>query len=227
MGQTIFQMLKARLRRPAKARPYNPLNLKFDSRVTINALDLRDHEYRVQSLRANERTIEGAAYNFIDYEVIGTPRPGNAGERKHVRLRATPLEVPDAASGMTDSYLVLSLYYECGYTEAKESGLLDAVHAGTGEFEIDWEGKRKYYRIQQGLTTPYQVSVRVWEDARGSRPDDATVTENLELWDYHTELRDEAGKAFTEYLFVERNEKTGWVQLWRGSAVNPEQITSL
>lgn len=228
MGRTFFQMLKGKLSSPTELKVYNPLRLKVGDNVTIDAIDLRDLDFKVTAVREMNRETNGYKYQSVDYQLLGSPLGGSATEATSARLRLNPRTVPDPASGLTHNVLVLSLYYECGYKDAQDQGLIDAVNAGTGEFEIDWKGQRKYYRIND-LTTPWDANLKILEDldGNGQVDDDEIRDQSIQYWDYHTELLDEASQPYTEYLFIEQNPEDGWFQIWRGFEINPEKVIAI
>lgn len=222
MARTLFEMLKARAGPAAELKVYNPLRLRIGIALNIDSLDYRGTEFKVVGIHEVTRIIDSKVFRFVDYVLDG--RDGS-GAMSKVRLRLNPLAAPDPASGLTHSVLVLSLYYECGYQDGIDTGLADGVNADTGEFEIDWDGKRTYYRIND-LRTPHEATVKSLEDTDGNGVVDADeIAESpLQFWDYHTELQDEASQTYLEYLFVEREQENGWWQIWRGVEVNPEQV---
>lgn len=224
MGRTLYQIMKDKLGPAQELRVYNPLKLRLGSSVTINSIDLRDKNFKVVGVRENNRWIGGTKFQSVDYDLM-TPPVGREKPEK-VRLRLNPLEHPDPVSGLTHNVVVLSLYYECGYQDGINNGIDGAVNAGTGEFEIDWEGKRKYWRIGD-LKTPYTTRVKVLQDLDGNGQVEADEVKEsvVEYWDYHTELLDEASQKYLEFLFVERSTEEGWWQIWKGSEVDPDRVS--
>jgi hypothetical protein len=210
MARTLFQTMKARLSTANELKVYNPLKIRLGVAVRIDAIDLRDRYFNVVSMRDCDRAINGRSYRFADYDLL------HGTERR--RLRLFPPE----------SVMLLSLYFECGHQEAQDGGLAQTLADATGEFEIDWNGKRTYFRIGD-LKTPHLVNATLLEDldANGIVEDDELRQQQFEYWDFHTELSDEAGQKYVEYLFVERNTEDGFFQIWRGSEVDPAAVTVL
>ncbi len=228
MGRTLFQIMRDRVGSPAELRVYNPLKLKINDQVLIDAIDLRNFNYKVSSIRENNRIIDGRKFQSVDYQLNGIGNLAGSTERNKVRLRLNPMDMPDPISGLTHNVIALSLYYECGFKEAKDQGLMNAVNASTGEFEIDWNGKRKYWRIND-VMSPYTTSVRVLEDMDGNGivDSDEIREQGVEYWDYHTELLNEANQKYIEFLFVEKSKSDGWFQIWKGSEINSEKVTAI
>jgi hypothetical protein len=213
--------MKDKLGPAQELRIYNPFKVKVGQGMSINSIDLRNKQFKVYSIRENNRFIGGVNYQSVDYDLLAV------GEKTgNIRVRVTPMEHPDPASGLTHNVVVLSLYYSCGHQEGIESGLNSGVNAGTGEFEIDWNGKRKYFRINN-LRGPCKIGVKVLQDLDGNgQIDSDEVREStVEYWDYNTELLDEASQKYVELLFVERNTSDGWWQIWRGSEVDPDRVS--
>ncbi len=229
MGRTLFQIMKDKIgpSQELRAETYNPLKLKVGQRVSIDVIDLREKDFKLAAVRENTRTDGGEKFQSMDYE-LAVPATTVGGKPEVLRLRVSPLAHPDPASGLTHSVVALSLYYECGYQAGVTNGMSEAVKADTGEFQIDWNGKRTYWRIND-LRTSYNATVKVFQDLDGSGKIDANEVRevSVEYWDYWTELPNEAGGKFTEFLFVERSKDNGWWQIWRGSELDPSRVSVL
>lgn len=221
--RSLIQSLRDRWSKPKELGIFNPLKARIGGSLSIDAMGVRDHTYRIVSMSEFNREICQLG-KFVDYE--GVCRVGR--EIDKLRLRMVPQEHPDELTGLTHSALVLRLHYECGHQDAVESGLERTVkgRGNTGQFEIEWGGtKTVYFRIGD-LKTCYiaKISILKDEDGNGIVNSDEIRSEAVEYYDYHTELQDEAGQPYLEYLFVERNQKTGWWQIWKGSEVDPCRI---
>jgi len=221
MSRSFFQTLRDRWSKPNELTVFNPLKVKVGSTLSIDTMGHRDRTYKIVSMREFDRDICKLG-KFVDYE--GICRVGKLIEK--MQLRLVPLEHPDVDSGLTHSAVVLSLYYECSNQDAIDSGLDGTVKGPTGQFEIEQDGLKTVYFRMSDLKTAYiaQVSVLKDEDGNGIVNTDEIHREVVEYYDYHTELLDEAGQTYLEFLFVERNQKTGWWQVWKGSEVDPCRV---
>lgn len=218
MGRTLFEILKTRLGPAAELQIYNPLKLKLGAQLQIDRLDYRDKDYQIHEIEEYSRPAVNKDDKFVDYCLLTKP------PTEDLKLRLSPIAIP--SNGLPYQVVLLSLYYQCGYQEAIDSGLQNSTDSET--FEIDWEGKRVYYRMND-LRTPHSCVVKTLSDPDGNGlvDDDEIVTSRVDYWDYHTELQDEANQTYLEYLFVETNTENGWWQIWRGVELNPEQVTIL
>jgi hypothetical protein len=217
LGRTLFQMLRTRAAGPAELSVYNPLHIRLGHAVRIDTIDLRGKNYKVVGLKEYNRLIDSRKYQFVDYEL--------SCDTEKIRLRLNPMADPDPVSGLTHNVVLLSLYYECSYQEAKDTGLDSSVN--TGEFDVNWnDTNRKYFRINESLRTPYTAEVKTLEDldGNGQVDEDEISSQTVQFWDYHTELYDEANQPYVELLFVERANDTGFWQIWRGSEVDPDRV---
>lgn len=209
MGRTAFQILRDKFSGPPELKLYNPLALTNGQLVRLNIIDLNDMMFKVTGVRQYDRLMGGNHYQFVDYDVHGAD--------KNFRIRMIPMSNPDLASGLTHDIILLSLYYECSYNDAE--GLRDALEISnsTGEFEIDWNGITKYYRINDTVRGNYDASVKC---VLQEHNDDYDVS----YWDYHTQLVDEVNQPIVRYLFIEVD-TDGMYQLWVGDKIDPLQLS--
>jgi hypothetical protein len=222
-GRTLWEMLKAKLQGPVELRYYNPLKAKIGASVMVNDLDLKDFNFFVKEIRQYERRIGPNQFFFADYVLLAKPLEGND---VWVRIRLTPIENPDRASDLTHDVLLLLLTDDLAYNE----GLHKVVKDTTRHFQVIEDGKVKeeYTRIND-VSSSYRAEVSVIRDVNDDHRVDPDEVEKIELeyWDYWRETQDAAGQPQKQFLFVEMNTRTGWMQIWSGREMDPHQIMVL
>jgi hypothetical protein len=213
-------MLLAKLRGPVELRFYNPLKAKIGTSVMVDDLELKDLNFFVKEIREYKRTIGPNQFVFVDYVLLARPL-----EREEVwlRLRLNPIENPDPVAGLTHDVLILRLFDDLAYDEGLHKVLTDT----TRRFQVLEDGKvtEEYERIQ-GVTSSYKADVSVIRDVNSDRRVDPDEVEKVELeyWDYCRQTQDAAGQPLTQFLFLEMNARTGWMQIWRGQEIDPQQV---
>jgi hypothetical protein len=212
-------MLLDKIQGTAELRHYNPLRARIGSSLMINELDLKELNFFVKEIREYQRRIGVQQFTFVDYVLLARPLDQ---EDVWARLRLVPVEGVEAER-QSHHALVLRLYDEFAHDEA----FLKVVNDTTRKFEVVEEGKvtEEYWRIND-VTDPYQAQVAVMKDTNndGTVQRDEVETIRLEYWDYWREVKDEAGQAVRQYLFVEMDTQSGWFQIWRGQEVDAQQV---
>ena len=215
-GKTLWEMLLERLHGGGNGAGIafaNPLDLRVGSAVAVayaNGPEFADYNFAVQEIREYTRRIEGQEFRFTDYVLrgINTKSP-DADDTLAARLR-----VPNQA-GAHDS-LLLRLYDEFEFAE----DFLGVVKDTTGLFKMtdDKSGAEETFSRINDLRESYQAVVLVVAE---TTPDGKAATGKaspvkVEYWDYWREADIGGGKTAKEFVFVEMNSDTGWIQIWRG-----------
>jgi hypothetical protein len=145
------------------------------------------------------------------------------GDDVSVRLRLNPIADPQKAGGREYNVLMLRLDDEMEYAADFEKLLNDK----SGLFQIRHDGvvKEEFQRMY-GLKTPYQATVSYLRDVNQDHRIERDEIDTLELryWDFSRQIKDEAGQPLEEYLFVEMDGQTGWIQIWRGCELDPRKV---
>jgi hypothetical protein len=218
-GRSLWEMLKDSVRGPRELKGFNPLKAQVGRSVAIEDVDWRDHSFTIREFREYRRQIEGREFVFADY---GLYERALSGAETKMRLWLNPAE--DAQdTGQDFRALLLAQEDDMAYNEGLHLVLKDP----SGVFRIEQDGKvtAEFQRLH-GLIKPYQAEVTVMVDEnRDKRIDkDEVSTVKLDYWDFSREVPDAAGQMETEYLFVEMDKSSGWMQIWRGKEFNPRKI---
>ncbi len=122
--------------------------------------------------------------------------------------------VPNQAGGH-DS-LLLRMEDEFGFAE----DFLNVVKDTTGVFEItdDKTGALETFSRINELRESYQAAVLAVSETSpdGKAAPGKANPLKVEYWDYWRDAEIGGGKTAKEWLFIEMNSDTGWLQLWRG-----------
>ena len=210
-------MFVARIRAPGNGAGlpfYNPLDLRVGSALPVpwaNGPEFANHEFSVRELREYHRQIGGQEFRFTDYllRAVNT-KSFDADDTFTARVRA----LPNQAGG--HDALLLRLYDEFAFAQ----DFMEVLKDTTGILEVtdDQSGAKETFTRIHDLREPYQAAVLV---ITATTPDGKAASANasalkLEYWDYWRDLELAGGHAAKEFLFVEMNSDTGWLQLWRG-----------
>ena len=188
----------------------NPLELRIGSRVNVpfsNGPEFENYDFTVKEIREFTRRIGAQDFRFTDYVLAGVNKSSfDADQTLTVKLRT----VPNKAGGK-DS-LLLRLYDEFGFAE----DFLAVVKDDTGVFEMTDDepaASATFSRIND-LRTSYEAAVLAVSETTpdGKATQGKTEVVKVEYWDYWRELEG-GGK---EFVFVEMNSDSGWIQIWRG-----------
>lgn len=188
----------------------NPLELRIGSRVNVpfsNGPEFENYDFTVKEIREFTRRIGAQDFRFTDYVLAGVNKSSfDADQALTVKLRT----VPNKAGGK-DS-LLLRLYDEFGFAE----DFLAVVKDDTGVFEMtdDEPAASATFNRINDLRTSYEAAVLAVSETTpdGKATQGKTEVLKVEYWDYWRELEG-GGK---EFVFVEMNSDSGWIQIWRG-----------
>src|SRR5262249_35203615 len=127
------------------------------------------------------------------------------------------------SAGKDYNVLMLSLEDEMEYSKEFEALLKDK--SGLFQIREDGEVKEEFSRMY-GLKSPYKATVSYLRDINQNHKVERDEIDTLELkyWDYSRETTDEAGQPMDEYLFIEMDGETGWIQMWRGTEIDPNKV---
>ena len=192
----------------------NPLDLRVGSPVVVayaNGPEFADYSFTVQEIREYTRRIEGQEFRFTDYVLRAVNTKSlDADATMTARLRVVPNQ-----AGAHDT-LLLRLYDEFEFAE----DFLGVVKDTTGLFKVtdDQSGAEATFSRINDLRESYQAAVLV---VGATTPDGKGATgkvspAKVEYWDYWRDADIGGGKTAKEFIFVEMNSDTGWIQIWRG-----------
>jgi hypothetical protein len=231
-GTTIFERWKDRRRETNKdteEKYINPLDVRLGDVVTIDALDWRDLDLRVHQFRVVNRIINGEEFPFTDYFLRA--RTIDDDEYNCI-LRYVPIEDPDVHSGTTHLVYLLHIVDEHEYV-SETIHHLDSGSFGYGHV-VEGDDGTKVIQMQEfpsrvnDITMVYPCSVDVVQDKNndGEVEDDEVETYTMRLWDFWRDI-EEDGQEFTEYLFVEIDDKDEWTTLYHGEEVCQTVVNKL
>jgi|GEM_PF-6240123 len=210
---------------PAELQIYNPLKKKINDLMHLNmvenGIDLAAISFTIRKIREVIRQIDGQAFKFADYVIIGRTLDGKE-IRKTIRL--IPAENPDGE--MTHSVLLFNRLDGFQYNKGFHDGL--AYESNGGEFK---EGDKAYYRpTPDGSSEPIKLP---WEaetvmvqdlDNNGKVEDNEVKRGSLTYWDFGNQFKDEGGSDYVEWYIVEMDEN-GYFEIWVGCETDPSRIS--
>lgn len=194
---------------------YNPLRAKIGDSFSINRLDYRGKFYVFTSLVVLDR---GTGVLLADYNC-------NDGDSS-LLLRTVPRGAV-VKDKLDIRILILSYFYECSWDDELRAGIMQGVSDPSGEFVINagTADEKRYWRLY-GLKDPQHVKATTYKDVNGNGivDDNEVKTKELLMWAFSRVTEDEAKQEVTEYLYVEKDEETGWLEIYTGVEVPPECI---
>ena len=216
-GKTLWEMLQERLHGAGNGAGIafaNPLDLRVGSAVNVpyaNGPEYAKYDFTTQDIREYTRRIEGQEFRFTDYVLRGVnAKAPDADDSLTARVRVVP-----NPAGAHDA-LLLRLYDEFAFAE----DFLGVVKDTTGLFKVtdDNTGDETTFARINDLRESYQAAVLV---VTATTPDGKAATgkassARIEYWDYWRDADLGGGKTAKEFIFVEMNSDTGWIQIWRG-----------
>jgi hypothetical protein len=216
-GKTLWEMLCDRVHGSGNGAGVafaNPLDLRVGSALPVtysNGPEYAGYDFAVQEIREYNRRIEGQEYRFTDYVLRGVnTKSMDANDAMPARVRVVPNQ-----AGANDSVL-LRLYDEFEFSE----DFLAVVKDTTGIFKItqDKTGAEESYSRINDLRDSYEAAVLVVAEttADGKGAPGKVSPAKIEYWDYWRDADIGGGKTAKEFVFVEMNSDTGWIQIWRG-----------
>lgn len=219
-GRTLWEILLDKFSGPAELRYFNPLKARIGVSVTIDTVELRELNFFLQEIREYKRRVGPTEFTFVDYSLLARPLHG---EDVAVRLRLNPVADPQRSGGKEYNVLMLRLDDEMEYSKEFEMLLND--QSGLFQIREDDVVKEEFTRLF-GLKSPYRATVSYLRDINQNHHVERDEIDTLELkyWDYSRQIADEAGQPVEEYLFVEMDGETGWIQIWRGSEMDPRKV---
>ncbi len=216
-GKTLWEMFTERIRGGGNGAGIafaNPLDLRVGSAVNVpysNRPDLVNYDFSVQEIREYNRRIGGQDFRFTDYVLRGVNKKSfDANDVIIAHLRA----VPNQAGAHDD--LLLRLYDEFAFAEEFLAVLKDA--SGIFETTDDKSGTSETFSRINDMRDSYEAALLVVSETTpdGKAASGKTTAVKLEYWDYWRDADLGGGKTAQEFVFVEMNSDTGWLQIWRG-----------
>lgn len=247
MGKTLAEWLKDKItgKKPVEPVPnerkyYNPLKLNIGDPVTLDEMNFRGLDFKVQYIREVKLQFnKSGAYPMVDYDLIARSLSGDPVKAK---LRLAPKEDPDNAAELTHDAILLKFDDELG----ADSGIEDNVlNDNTGQFNVDEDNDGKddsFFTRVNDVKDPYTARVTVLDD----RNHDGKVSDNevqsfaVKFWDFYRtaesiKKRQKDGswvdeklpEPATEFLIVEKDINKSWFTIWRGFEFNTDRIQTL
>lgn len=223
-GRTLWDRLSGQNVPVANEDKYhNPFKARIGNTFHLDILDHRKLFYRLKSIEVIDR---GTGVPMADYRVEAQPFGEN--DKKVLLLRTVPRE-GKAGKGKIDFRIVaLSTYFECGNDDTDSvKGIMQGVNDPAGEFVINpgTPEEQKYWRLQ-GLKKAENATVTILKDDDGDNKvqDNEIESKGIEVWGYSRTTHNEAKEEVNEYLYVQRDRQTGWIEILTGTEIPPERI---
>jgi hypothetical protein len=199
---------------------HNPFKVRIGNTLHIDTLDYRGPMYSVKKFEVIDRA---TSVTMTDYHLtVGSFMGGKAisDEKKNLLLRTVPRDGTGGKSKIDFRIVALSLYYECAWDDESRAGIMEGVSDPAGEFVINagTTDERKFWRLG-GLKNSESATITTVQDA-----DSDVLQHRIEMWGFSRTTQDEAKQDVNEYLYVQKDTGSGWLQIFIGKEVPPERI---
>ncbi len=220
-GSTLWEMFLQWMKSRRSGEPAvssaalaNPLDWMPGTPVSLNAVhgpEFANALTRVEELRHVIRREAGQEFHFVDYVLRVSPRDATPFA---VRVRC----LPDGQGGW--NRLLLRLHDEFGFA----ADFLEVLNDPSGVFTVEDESpdaalpaEEVSFQRLNDVSGPWSAALvrQRAEPAAGENGDSAAASGSMEYWDFLHTRADET----EEFLFVELDGSTGWIQIWRGGRV--------
>jgi len=225
---TLYQIIKDKLQSKSQQaeeqKVYNPLDIRVGSLVTIDAIDFRGKQWKVAQIRAYDITPSGSSKHFrmTEYTFQTAPFPGAECETCFLRVYPKP-DDPNRVN-----ILLLTAIHDTPWDGDGEA-IVGVCRNPSEDLDFREYNEEKgindcYWRVDDNKSS-FLAIVRVLEDQNGDGmiAADEIRTIGLEYWDFWRNFETE-GVEILQYLYIELDSKTGWVQGKRGQQIEPERV---
>ena len=199
---------------------HNPFKVRIGNTLHIDTLDYRGPMYTVKKFEVVDRN---TSVPMADYHLTASAMMGGKSiseEKKTLLLRTVPREGTGGKSKIDFRIVALSLYFECAWDDESRVGIMEGVNDPAGEFVINagTTDERKFWRLG-GLKHAEEATITSVQDADGD-----VGKQHVEIWGFSRTTQDEAKQEVNEYLYVQKDTDTGWLQIFTGKEIPPERI---
>jgi len=229
-GRTLWEILTGANKKdmsPLELQYHNPLKAKLGVTISFeHDQELQGINFVVEKIAVYTTEVNRKKFYHTDYLLKGV----TLGSERPIRLRLRLVPNQDSVNDFGCDVQVLRLMDEFAWDEGFYNGVL---LADNGEFHIDVDMQGNpvdpaivYWRVED-VRDPYaaRVTVLADDDGDGTVEDEELEHYSVEYFDYSRIAVDETTKVEQpEYLWVEKNEETGYFHLYRVGAVHADHI---
>lgn len=221
-GRTLWDRLTgANKPIPNEDKYSNPFKARIGNSFHLDILGQRGVFWTLKSIEVIDR----GTTTITDYRLES--KPFGSSDNQTLLLRVLPRDGKTGVNKIDFRIVALSPYYQCGWNDDARPGIMEGVNDPAGEFVINANtpDERKFWRLH-GLKDPYSCNVTILEDDSGDGvvQDEEIKHLNMEMWDFSRTTLDVAQQEYDEYLYVQKNTQTGWLEVLTGTEIPPERI---
>ena len=223
-GRTLWDRLTGANKPVANEDKYhNPFKARVGNTFHLDILDHRKLFYTLKSFEVIDR---GTGVLMTDYRLEA--KPFGESEAKTLLLRTVPREGKTGASKIDFRIVALQPFFECGHDDTESySGIMEGVNDRAGEFVINagTTDERRFWRLQS-LKSSEHATVTILKDDSGDGvvQDEEIETKLIEVWGFSRTTLNEAKEEVNEYLYVQKDKSSGWIEILIGTEIPPERI---
>lgn len=223
-GRTLWQILTGANKKdmtPLELQYHNPLKAKLGVTLSFEFEDLNGINFVVEKIAVYKTVCNNKNFYHTDYLLKGVTLESDRPIR--LRLRLVPNE--DTSNELGCDVQVLRLMDEFEWNADFYNNVLSAEN---GEFHIDdVDPPLIYWRCDDVRSNPYHARVTLLsdDDGNGIVDDNELDHYDIEYFDYsRIAINQDTNVEELEYLWVEKNDRTGYFTIFRGGKVHPDHI---
>jgi len=203
--------------KPMELRFYNPLDLRINSSVKVNTIDIRSLPFYVQAIREVKSQLDGHTAKIAEYDLIARP-VGEPAIKKRIRL----VPRPDPDSLLTHNIVLLDIIDDFEFDE----NFNNDMEGNTGELywpNPDTGTDDQFWRVDDVKTAWKSKTAYLFdEDNSGVVDENEVKYRELTFWDFWRSTKED-DRDVLEFVIISRNEN-GWFQIWRGKEIDANRI---
>jgi hypothetical protein len=226
MGQTLFQRFVYG-REIVENNYFNPAKAKIGNSFSVDAIDMIGCIFSLREIWEYKRSMNGIDMTFGDYILLSRPIG-----KDDVWLRVRFMPTGDDETPY--KVLILTKYDEMPFCKELD----EACRCGSGEFIItnnDTGEQETFWRLLMNGSTSkrvlesYDAAISIVKDVNGDGIVESSEVQKkeVEYWDYSRDTKNEAGHVCREYLFIEYDKEYRTQTMWRGTEIDPQNVTVL
>lgn len=207
---------------PNEKKYYNPFDARIGNTLHIDVVEHRGIFFAVKAIEVIDR---GTGVKIADYQIEG--KKLDESESRKLTLRTVPREGKTGKDKVDFRIVGLTEFFSCGWDDAASAEIVQGCEDPAGEFVINplTEDERKFWRIGDRKRAYEYVLVTTLkdDDGNGVVEDSEIAKREIDMWDYSRTTQDPGGE-YNEYLYVQKDRASGWLQILTGREIPPERI---
>ena len=228
-GRSLWDILTGKNKRdltPMELQYHNTLGAKIGCTVSIDQPEYSEVNFVIEKISVYETKVKQKKFYHTDYHLRGI----SLSIREPIVLKLRLIPDGDVSNALGCKVQLLRLYDEMEWDDGFYANVLLSE---TGQFDVNQDEMgnelaepHKFWRIEDVLD-PYMARVTILSDKDGHGVVEEAELERVDItyWDYHRNATEPGVGEYREYLTVEMKDPSRYFVLYKGTEVQPSQIT--